>query len=55
MNGEESEETFDNPEDARHVEFEVQTQEGHNLITVWAYTEQEQVWSKDSGECDYNP
>lgn len=55
LNGEESEETFDNPEDARHVEFEVQTQEGHNLITVWAYTEQEQVWSKDSGECDYNP
>ena len=55
LNGEESEETFDNPEDARHVEFEVETKEGHNVITVWAYTEQEQVWSQESGECDYEP
>lgn len=55
LNGEESEQTFDNPEEARHVEFEVKTSEGHNVITVWAYTEQEQVWSKESGECDYEP
>ena len=34
---------FDDPEESRHVEFEVETQEGHNLIKIWAYTEQEQV------------
>lgn len=55
LNGEEYEENYDNPEDARRVEFEVETQEGHNLIKVWAYTEQEQVWAEESGECDYNP
>lgn len=55
LNGEEHEENFDNPEEARVVEFEVDSKEGHNLITVWAYTEQDQVWSQESGECDYNP
>lgn len=55
LNGEEHIETYDNPEDARHLEFEVETQEGHNLITVWAYTEQEQVWSEESGECEHIP
>lgn len=55
LNGEEHEEVYDNPEESRRVEFQVETQEGHNLIKVWAYTEQEQVWAEESGECDYNP
>ncbi len=55
LNGEEHEQTFDDPEESRHVEFEVETQEGHNLIKIWAYTEQEQVWSEASGECEHNP
>lgn len=50
LNGEESEQTFDNAEEARHVEFVIVPDEGHNVITVWAYTEQEEVWSKETGE-----
>lgn len=52
LNGEEFEKTFDDPEQAREVYFEVPTVEGHNRIYVWAYTEQEQVWAEEEGTCD---
>lgn len=52
LNGEEFEKTFDDPEQAREVYFEVPTIEGPNRIYVWAYTEQEQVWSESEGTCD---
>jgi hypothetical protein len=52
LNGEEHEESFDDPEQAREVYFEVPTIQGYNKIKVWAYTEQEQVWNEDEGECD---
>lgn len=52
LNGEEHEENFDDPEQAREVYFEVPTIQGYNKIKVWAYTEQEQVWAEEEGECD---
>lgn len=55
LNGEEFEKEFDDPEQAREVNFEIETVEGSNEITVWAYTEQEQVWAEETGTCEYNP
>lgn len=55
LNGETFEETFDNPEEAKEVNFEVPTVVGRNEITVRAYTEQEEVYSEETGECEYNP
>lgn len=55
LNGEEYESEFDNPEEAREVEFEVKTVEGHNELTVWAYAEEEEVFAEESGELDYEP
>lgn len=52
LNGEEHEESFDDPEQAREVYFEVPTVQGYNKIKVWAYTEQEQVWSEKEGDCE---
>lgn len=52
LNGEEFEKSFDDPEQAREVYFEVPTVSGYNKIKVWAYTEQEQVWSENEGDCE---
>ena len=55
LNGKTYEEEYENPEDARKVELEVPTDVGYNIITVKAYTEEEQVYAEETGECEYNP
>ena len=53
FNGEKSEEEFSTPK--KEYEFELECIEGHNLVSVKAYTEDEQVFGEDAGELDYNP
>lgn len=55
LNGKEYEKEFEDPQEAREVNFEIPTDEGHNVIKVRAYTEQEEVWAEEEGECDNNP
>lgn len=55
LNGDVHEEEYDNPKDAKKVELEVPTVEGRNVITVKAYTEEEEVFAEEVGECEYNP
>ncbi len=53
LNGETYAKEFD--ELVYDVKFEVQTVPGHNEITVRAYTDEEQVYAEETGECTYNP
>lgn len=55
MNGETFEKEYDNVADTKEVRFEVDTVPGYNVITVKAYTEQEEVYSEKTGDCTYNP
>ena len=55
MNGESHTEEYDKPEDNKEVNLEVPTAPGRNEITVKAYTKEEQVYSEETGECEYNP
>lgn len=55
LNGKDYEKTFDNPEDAKEVEFDIETDEGDNVIVVKAYTEEESVYAEETGECTYTP
>lgn len=53
FNGEKSEKEFDNPEDIKEYEIELKCIEGKNIIKVKAYAEEEEVYTEDSGECEY--
>lgn len=53
FNGEKHEEEFKNMSD--EYEIELDSVEGHNVIYVKVYTTEEDVFSEDTGECDYNP
>lgn len=55
LNGKKYDKEFPDPKEAREVNFEVETEEGHNYFQVWAYTEQEEVWSTADGDCEYHP
>ena len=53
FNGESFEKEFDNPEDVKEYELELKCIEGKNTIKVKAYATQEEVYTEDSGECEY--
>lgn len=53
FNGEDFTEEFETPK--KEYEFELDCIEGYNLISVKAFTEEEQVYAEDSGELEYNP
>lgn len=53
FNGEKFEEEFDELSDK--YEIELDSKEGHNVIYVKVYTTIDDVFSEDTGECDYNP
>ena len=53
FNGESFEKEFDNPEDVKEYELELKCVEGKNTIKVKAYATQEEVYTEDSGECEY--
>lgn len=53
FNGEKFEKEFDNPEDVKDYELELKCVEGKNIVNVKAYAEQEEVYTEDSGECEY--
>lgn len=53
LNGEKEEIELDNPK--KEYEFEIDSVEGHNLINVKAYTEDDEVYGEEAGELDYNP
>ena len=53
LNGEVNEIELDNPK--KEYEFEIDSVEGHNLLNVKAFTEDEEVYSEEAGELDYNP
>ena len=53
FNGEKFEKEFDNPEDVKDYELELKCIEGKNTVNVKAYAEQEEVYTEDSGECEY--
>lgn len=55
LNGEKSEKEFDNPADVKEYEIELDSKPGHNVVTVKAYAQEEDVYAEESGECDYNP
>ena len=38
-----------------NLEIPLKTIEGYNRVDVKVYTEEEQVFAEDYGECDYNP
>lgn len=53
FNGEKHEEKFENMPD--EYEIELDSIEGHNVVYVKVYTAEEDVFTEDTGECDYNP
>lgn len=55
FNGEKFTEEYDDPENHKEVEIPLKTIEGYNRVDVKVYTEEEQVFAEDYGECDYNP
>lgn len=48
-------EEFDNPSENKEIEIALDTIEGYNKVEVKVYTEEEQVYAEDYGECEYNP
>lgn len=53
FNGESFTEEFSRPK--KEYEFEVDSKEGYNLISVKAYTSEESVYAEEAGELEYNP
>lgn len=53
FNGESFEEEFASPK--KEYEFELKCVAGHNLVSVKAYTEDNDVFAEDAGELEYNP
>lgn len=55
FNGEKFVKEFDNPSENKEIEIALDTIEGYNRVDVKVYTEEEQVYAEDYGECEYNP
>lgn len=55
FNGEKFTKEYDDPENNKEVEIPLNTKEGYNIVKVKVYTEEEQVFAEDYGECEYNP